>query len=84
MLRDNIIMSITHKDILNQPNAKVSRLLTFLKLDNIRSSARSKRNTILESSSLNNLDQLYAKWFTEIEDEVNRALNDLNEASVED
>ena len=77
-------MSITHNDILKQPNAKVSRLLTFLKLDNIRSSARSKRDTILESSTVSNLDELYAKWFMEIEEQVDRAIDELNEASVED
>lgn len=77
-------MSITHNDILKQPNAKVSRLLTFLKLDNIRSSAKSKRDTILESSTVSNLDELYAKWFMEIEEQVDRAIDELNEASVED
>ena len=33
-------MELTHQQIFNQPDAKVSRLLTLLKLDGIRSSAR--------------------------------------------
>lgn len=76
-------MEMTHKDIFNQPNARVSRMLTLLKLDGIRSSARSKSNTITEHGDLDPGAQLYAKWFDELAEQANRAINELNEASEE-
>ena len=76
-------MELTHQEIFNQPNAKVSRLLTLLKLDGIRSSARSKSNTITEHGELDPGAALYARWFDELAEQVNRAINKLNEASEE-
>ena len=75
-------MELTHQDILDQPNGKVSRLLTLLNLDNIRSSARNKAQVLsetVEDSDPNK--ELYIRWFTEIADQTNRAINTLNEAS---
>lgn len=75
-------MELTHQDILDQPNGKVSRLLTLLNLDNIRSSARNKAQVL--SETLGDEDpnrELYIRWFTEIADQTNRAINTLNEAS---
>ena len=76
-------MELTHQEIFNQPNDKVSRLLTLLKLDGIRSSARSKSNTITEHGELDPGAALYARWFDELAEQVNRAINELNEASEE-
>ena len=76
-------MELTHQQIFNQPNAKVSRLLTLLKLDGIRSSARSKSSTITEYGELDPGAQLYARWFDELAEQANRAINELNEASEE-
>ena len=75
-------MELTHQDILDQPNGKVSRLLTLLNLDNIRSSARNKAQVLsetVEDSDPNK--ELYIRWFTEIAEQSNRAINTLNEAS---
>ena len=75
-------MELTHQDILDQPNGKVSRLLTLLNLDNIRSSARNKAEVL--SETLGDEDpnrELYIRWFTEIAEQTNRAINTLNEAS---
>lgn len=76
-------MELTHQYIFNQPNARVSRMLTLLKLDAIRSSAKSKADTITEHGELDPGAQLYAKWFDELAEQANRAINELNEASEE-
>lgn len=76
-------MELTHQQIFNQPNASVSRLLALLKLDGIRSSARSKSSTITEHGELDPGAQLYARWFDELAEQANRAINELNEASEE-
>lgn len=77
---------MTHSDIMKQPNGTVSRLLTLLKLDSIRSSASSKRDVLLESLEYEQ-DQahvtLYAKWFDELVQQADRAINDLYQASEE-
>lgn len=75
---------MTHTEILKQPNGKVSRLLTLLKLDGIRSSARSKSSTITEHGELDPGAQLYARWFDELAEQANRAIDELNEASEDD
>lgn len=79
-------MKMTHSDIMKQPNGTVSRLLTLLKLDSIRSSASSKRDVLLESLEYEQ-DQahvtLYAKWFDELVQQADRAINDLYQASEE-
>ena len=73
---------MTHQDILDQPNGTVSRLLTLLNLDNIRSSARNKAQVLSETVEDNDPNkELYIRWFTEIADQANRAINTLNEAS---
>lgn len=73
---------MTHQDILDQPNGKVSRLLTLLNLDNIRSSARNKAQVLIETMDDNDPNrELYVRWFTEIAEQTNRAINTLNEAS---
>ena len=75
-------MELTHQDILDQPNGKVSRLLTLLNLDNIRSSARNKAQVLAETVEYSDPNkELYIRWFTEIADQTNRAINTLNEAS---
>lgn len=75
-------MELTHQDILDQPNGKVSRLLTLLNLDNIRSSARNKAQVLAETVEDSDPNkELYIRWFTEIADQTNRAINTLNEAS---
>ena len=75
-------MEMTHQDILDQPNGKVSRLLTLLNLDNIRSSARNKAQVLIETMDDNDPNrELYVRWFTEIAEQTNRAINTLNEAS---
>ena len=76
-------MELTHQEIFNQPNAKVSRLLTLLKLDGIRSSAKSKSSTITEHGELDPGAALYARWFDELAEQANRAINELNAASEE-
>ena len=77
-----VIMEMTHKQIMNQPNGTVSRLLTLLNLDNIRSSARSKADVLLETLGDSDPNkELYIRWFTELADQTNRAINTLNEAS---
>ena len=75
-------MELTHQDILDQPNGKVSRLLALLNLDNIRSSARNKAQVLAETVEDNDPNkELYIRWFTEIAEQTNRAINTLNEAS---
>ena len=74
---------LTHQQIFNQPNAQVSRLLALLKLDGIRSSARSKSNTITERGELDPVAQLYARWFDELAEQANRAIDELNQAGEE-
>ena len=75
-------MELTHQDILDQPNGTVSRLLTLLNLDNIRSSARNKAQVLAETVEDSDPNkELYIRWFTEIADQTNRAINTLNEAS---
>lgn len=77
------MMEMTHKQILDQPNATVSRLNTLLKLDNIRSDARRKAQVIQESPGSNDgTDRLYIRWFEEIADQANRAIDDLNASST--
>ena len=75
-------MELTHQDILDQPNGKVSRLLALINLDNIRSSARNKAQVLAETVEDNDPNkELYIRWFTEIAEQTNRAINTLNEAS---
>lgn len=75
-------MELTHQDIIDQPNGKVSRLLTLLNLDNIRSSARNKAQVLAETVEDDDPNkELYIRWFTEIAEQTNRAINTLNEAS---
>ena len=75
-------MELTHQDIIDQPNGKVSRLLTLLNLDSIRSSARSKAQVLDETMEDNDPNrELYIRWFTEIAEQTNRAINTLNETS---
>lgn len=75
-------MEITHQDIIDQPNGKVSRLLTLLNLDNIRSSARNKAQVLDETMEENDPNkELYIRWFTEIAEQTNRAINTISEAS---
>ena len=75
-------MELTHQDILDQPNGKVSRLLALLNLDNIRSSARNKAQVLAETMEGDDPNrELHIRWFTEIADQANRAINTLNEAS---
>ena len=77
-------MEMTHKEIFAQPNARVSRMLALLKLENIRSSAINKREVIRDSIEDNDpAAQLYARWFDDIAQQANRAINELNEASEE-
>jgi len=77
-------MELTHQEILDQPNAKVSRLLTLLNLDNIRSSALSKAEVLAETVEDGDPNkELYIRWFTEIAEQTNRAMNTINEASEE-
>jgi hypothetical protein len=77
-------MEMTHQDILNQPNGKVSRLLTLLNLDGIRSSARNKADVLTKTLGNNDPNkELYIRWFTELADQTNRAINTLNDASEE-
>jgi len=76
---------LTHQQIFNQPNARVSRLLTLLKLDAIRSSATSKADTIREchEHDMHPETQLYLRWFDELAEQTNRAINELDQASEE-
>ena len=75
-------MELTHQDILDQPNGTVSRLLTLLNLDNIRSSARNKAQVLSETVEDNDPNkELYIRWFTEIAEQANRAINTINDAS---
>lgn len=75
-------MEITHQDIIDQPNGKVSRLLTLLNLDSIRSSATSKAQVLTDTMEDDDPNkELYARWFTELAEQTNRAINTLNEAS---
>ena len=55
---------MTHTEILKQPNGKVSRLLTLLKLDNIRSNAQNKADVIAETMNPHDqLEALHRRWF---------------------
>ena len=75
---------MTHQDILKQPNGTVSRLLTLLNLDGIRSSARNKADVLTETLGDNDPNkELYIRWFTELAEQTNRVINTLNEASEE-
>ena len=75
---------MTHQDILKQPNGTVSRLLTLLNLDGIRSSARNKADVLAETLGDNDPNkELYIRWFTELAEQTNRVINTLNEASEE-
>ena len=75
---------MTHQDILNQPNGTVSRLLTLLNLDGIRSSARNKADVLTETLGDSDPNkELYIRWFTELAEQTNRVINTLNEASEE-
>jgi hypothetical protein len=59
-------------------------LFTLLKLDNIRSSARSKADTVREAlDPEDKLTALYARWFDDLAEMTNRAINEINEYSEE-
>ena len=76
---------MTHSEILKQPNGKVSRLLTLLKLDNIRSSAQNKADVIAETMNPHDqLEMMHKRWFQELADQADRVITELHEASVED
>lgn len=73
---------MTHQEIFAQPNARVSRMLALLKLENIRSSAINKREVIRDHMEEGDLSaELYARWFDDIAEQSNRAINELNQAS---
>ena len=73
---------MTHQEIFAQPNARVSRMLALLKLENIRSSAINKREVILDHMEDDDPSaELYARWFDDIAEQTNRAINELNQAS---
>lgn len=77
--------TISHSQIFNQPNGKVSRLLTLLKLDNIRSSAQNKADVIAETMNPHDqLQVLYNGWFQELADHADRVITELNAASEDD
>ena len=73
---------MTHTEILKQPNGKVSRLLTLLKLDNIRSNAQNKADVIAETMNPHDqLEALHRRWFQELADHVDRVIDELNQTS---
>ena len=73
---------MTHTEILKQPNGKVSRLLTLLKLDNIRSSAQNKADVIAETMNPHDqLEEMHKRWFQELADQTDRVITELNAAS---
>lgn len=73
---------MTHQEIFAQPNARVSRMLALLKLENIRSSAINKREVIQDYMEEEDPQaELYARWFDDLATQANRAINELNEAS---
>lgn len=73
---------MTHEEIFAQPNARVSRMLALLKLENIRSSAINKREVIQDYMEEEDPQaELYARWFDDLATQANRAINELNEAS---
>ena len=75
---------MTHQEIFAQPNARVSRMLALLKLENIRSSAINKREVIKDYMEQEDLQsELYARWFDDIAQQANRAINELNQSSEE-
>lgn len=75
---------MTHQDIFKQPNARVSRMLALLKLENIRSSAINKREVIRDYMEEDDRSaELYSRWFDDIAQQANRAINELNDASEE-
>lgn len=77
-------MELTHAKILEQPVANVSRLFTLLKLDGIRSSARNKAQVLTETVEDNDPNkELYIRWFNEIAEQSNRAINEINDYSQE-
>ena len=81
--KDN--MQMTHSEILKQPNGKVSRLLTLLKLDNIRSSAQNKADVIAETMNPHDqLEMMHKRWFQELADQADRVITELNAASEDD
>lgn len=78
-------MQMTHSEILKQPNGKVSRLLTLLKLDNIRSSAQNKADVIAETMNPHDqLEMMHKRWFQELADQADRVITELNDASEDD
>lgn len=74
---------LTYRQIMDQPNADVSLRLALLALENVRGDLRGKSKTILESSSVTNMDRLYARWFDDVSDSVNRFMNSLQTNSEE-
>lgn len=75
---------MTHQEIFAQPNAHVSRLLALLKLEGIRTSATNKREVILDRMEQDDPHaELYSRWFDDIAQQANRAINELNQASEE-
>lgn len=74
---------LTYRQIIDQPNADVSLRLALLALEHIRSDVRGKSKTILESESVNNMDRLYARWFDNVAESVNRFMNNLQSESEE-
>ena len=73
---------MTHTEILKQPNGNVSRLLTLLKLDNIRSNAQNKADVIAETMNPHDqLEALHRRWFQELADHVDRVIDELNQTS---
>ena len=70
---------MTHTEILKQPNGKVSRLLTLLKLDDLRSSAQNKADVLDETAG--DLERLYKRWFQELADHTDRIIDELNQSS---
>ena len=76
---------MTHSEILKQPNGKVSRLLTLLKLDNIRSSAQNKADVIAETMNPHDqLEMMHKRWFQELANQADRVIVELNAASEDD
>lgn len=72
---------MTHTEILKQPPGRVSRLLTLLKLDDLRSSALNKAIVLEESSTGGEMENLYKRWFQELADHTDRIMDELNQSS---
>ena len=85
MIRYNHCMTqqLTHAQILDLPSGKCSKLLTLLKLESIRGDALRHSETILEHGESTPTEKLYARWFAELADKSNRAINELNDNSKE-